>query len=117
MPAGRSAECRLSVFHAGTGADELRAHGLARRARNGPGHAQARRCSVPDPNLERVDSFASSLQAVEDPAGVGQGARVAAVEPEESQHSGEERRAVDTVIEIDDPASRFPDIGGALSRA
>jgi hypothetical protein len=49
---------------------------------------------VPDPNLERVDSFASGLQTVEDPAGIGEGTRIAALQAEERQHLREEPSGV-----------------------
>lgn len=93
-PLIEGAERPLDVFEDRAGADEARARGLARRGGNGPAHAQARRCAVPDPNLERVDSFASSLQPVEDPAGVGEGTFVAAAEPDQRQHPGEELSGV-----------------------
>lgn len=57
---------------------------------NGPAHAQARRRAVPDAKLERVDLLASSLQIVEDPAGVGEGTRVPAVEADEREDPPEE---------------------------
>jgi hypothetical protein len=45
---------------------------------------------VPDAKLERVDLFASSLQIVEDPAGIGEGAGVPTLEAEQCEHLPEE---------------------------
>jgi len=45
---------------------------------------------VPDSNLERVDLVARGLQIVEDPTGVGDGTRIAAVEPDQRQDLPEE---------------------------
>jgi hypothetical protein len=71
---------------------------------------------VPDPNLERVDPFASSLLIVEDPADVGDRACVPAVESEACENPAQESPGVGCCRHArDDSIPRFPNVGDALS--
>jgi hypothetical protein len=60
------------------------------RGGDGPAHAPPGGCDVCDPNLERVDLFASPVQTVEDSLGVRERAIVAAVEAHEREYLPEQ---------------------------
>jgi len=73
---------------------------------------------VCDPNLERVDLFASPVQPVEDSLGVRKRALVPAVEAHDHEYLAEQvsgnrrdRHRVDLA------RSRFPDVGHAFAPA
>jgi hypothetical protein len=60
------------------------------RGGDGPAHAPPGGYDVRDPNLERVDLFASPMQTVEDSLGVRERAIVAAVEAHEREYLPEQ---------------------------
>ena len=71
-----------------------------------------------DPNLERVNLFASSVQSVEDSLGVRERTIVAAVEAHDHEYlveqvSGNRRNR----HRVDRARSRFPDVGHAFAPA
>jgi len=73
---------------------------------------------VCDPNLERVDLFASPVQPVEDSLGVRESALVPAVEAHDHEYLAEQVSGNRRNRHRVDPArSRFPDVGHAFAPA
>jgi hypothetical protein len=71
-----------------------------------------------DPNLERVDLFASTVQSVEDSLGVRERAIVAAAEAHERECLAEQISGNRLSRHRVNPAgSRFPDVGHAFAPA
>ena len=71
-----------------------------------------------DPNLERVDLFASTVQSVEDSLGVRERVIVAAAEAHEREYLAEQVSGNRlSCHRVNRAGSRFPDVGHAFAPA